>query len=151
MERIELSLQVLETRGLPLTDTPWYDGVNYTLNLANLEKYPIILRINMEILFNRKGICTQCNQGPCKEGKEKCGGLNEDLEGLSGGVSSDWYPVSTKKRGGVSIEQAAEEETDNKKRLDDAVDAENRYSSNSGKVGNSGLPPCKITKHSSTG
>lgn len=72
-------------------------------------------------------------------------GLEEDLEKLSGGETTDWYGPSVVRRGKVSIEAAAGLEIDLKNALDQQVEDENFL--NQGEVVN-GLPPCKRVKKS---
>lgn len=67
---------------------------------------------------------------------DKWEGLEEDLEGLRGGRTDDWYGGN---ESSVSIEDASEKELDTKKALDDQVDMENRGYTPI----RQGLPPCK--------
>ncbi len=72
-------------------------------------------------------------------------GLDEDLEKLSGGETTDWYGSSVVGGGLVSIEAAAVREIILKNAIDQQVDDENRLS-----VGEAvkGLPPCLRAKKS---
>lgn len=106
----------------------------------------------MEIKYNFFGKCTQCRQGPCRKGSEKCDGLEDDLIAIGSGVSTDWYPETVAGTSGdIRFEIAADEEFSNKKAIDDAVELENRYGSSSGKSARKNLPPCKARKYTSNG
>ncbi len=77
------------------------------------------------------------------------GGLGDPygLGDLEEGVSQDWYGPSTSKTNGrVSIETARDLESSLKNALDDAVEDENRYSSEPGRVSGDTGAPCLVLK-----
>jgi len=68
---------------------------------------------------------------------------------LSQTVRTDWYSGEVQKGKRVSIEEASDREIDMKNALDDAVDDENRYPSEPGRVSGDVDAPCRVLKRRS--